>query len=66
MREVIVDHSDMFGTVKKFIPENDVDRELLQELDIKPFTGEMWHIEGDEIVYENIGDPEVQHEIIRQ
>ena len=58
MREVIVDHSDMFGTVKKFIPENGADRELLRELDIKPFTGEIFHIEGNEIVYENIGAPE--------
>ena len=56
MREVIVDTDEVFGlSICKFIPENDADRELLQELDIKPFTGEMWHIEGDEIVYENIG-----------
>lgn len=48
----------MFGTVKKFIPENGADRELLRELDIKPFTGEIFHIEGNEIVYENIGAPE--------
>ena len=55
MREVIVDHSDMFGTVKRFIPENDADRGLLQELNIAPFTGEIFHIEGDEIIYETIG-----------
>lgn len=67
MREVIVDTDEVFGlSICKFIPENDADRELLQELDIKPFTGEMWHIEDDKIIYETIGDPEGQHEIIRQ
>ena len=56
MRTVIVDHSDMFGDVRRFIPENATDRELLQGMGIKPFTGEIFHIEGDEIVYETIGE----------
>ena len=54
MREVIVDHCEMFGIVKKFIPENDKDREELKELEIEPFVGEIWHVEDDKIVYETI------------
>lgn len=54
MREVIVDRDDIFGTVKRFIPENDKDREELKELGIEPFTGEIWHVEDDRIVYETI------------
>lgn len=55
MRKVITGSDDVFGLSDHgYIPETDEDRNELQELGITPFTGEMWHIEGDEIVYEKI------------
>ena len=55
MREVIVNHDEVFGIAdRRFIPENNNDREELKELGIEPFTGEIWHVEEDKIVAETI------------